>query len=49
MKSKNFGTCAKNNLVLIKIIKMHLNYAIKSEIIVITMKNLEALLLVFAI
>ena len=29
--------------------KMHLNYTIKSEIIVITLENLEELLIIFAI
>ena len=33
----------------IKIIKMHLNYTIKSEIMVITLENLKELLIVFAI
>ena len=32
-----------------KMIKMRLNYTIKSEIIVITLKNLEELLIIFAI
>ena len=32
-----------------KMIKMHLNYTIKSEIIVITLENLEELLIIFAI
>ena len=49
MKSKKFVTYAKNNLVLMRMIKMHLNYTIKSEIIVITPENLEELLIVFAI
>ena len=31
----------KNNLVVMKMIKMHLNYTIKREIIVITPGNLE--------
>ena len=39
----------KKNLVLMKMIKIHLNYTIKSEIIVITQENLEELLIVFAI
>ena len=47
MKSKNFVTYAEKNLVVIKMIKMHLNYTIKSEIIVITQENLEELLIVF--
>ena len=49
MKSKRFVTYAKKNLVLMKKKKMHLNYTIKSEIIVITLENLEELLIVFAI
>ena len=36
----------KKNLVLIRMIKMHLNYTIKSEIIVITQENLEELLII---
>ena len=39
MKTKKFVTYAKKNLVLMKIIKMHLNYTIKSEIIFITLRN----------
>ena len=49
MISKKFDTHAKKNLVLMEMIKMHLNYTIKSEIIVITPENLEELLIVFAI
>ena len=49
MKSKRFVTYAKKNLVLMKKKKTHLNYTIKSEIIVITLENLEELLIVFAI
>ena len=59
MKSKKFVTYAKKNLILMKMIKinlilmkmikMHLNHTIKSEIIVITLENLEELLIVFAI
>ena len=44
MKSKRFVTNAKEHLVLMKMIKMHLNYTIKSESIVITLENLEELL-----
>ena len=40
-EKQNFVTYAKKNLVLMKMIKMHLNYTIKSEIIVITLENLE--------
>ena len=49
MKSKKFITYAKKNLVVMKIMKMHLNYTTKSEIFVITLENLEELLIVFAI
>ena len=49
MKSKKFVTYAKKNLVSMKMIKMNLNYTIKSEIIVITEENLEELLIVFVI
>ena len=41
MKSKKFVTYAEKNLVLIKMMKMHLNYTINSETIVITPENLE--------
>ena len=47
MKSKNFVKYVKKNLVLIKIIKIHLNYTIKSKIIAITPEILEQLLIVF--
>ena len=49
MKSKRFVTYSKKNLVQMKIIKMNLNYTLKSEVIVITHENLEELLIVFAI
>ena len=49
MKSKKFVTSGKENLVLIKMIKIFLNYTVKSEIIVITQDNLEKLFIVFAI
>ena len=39
----------KKNLILIKMMKIHLNYIIKEEIIVITQENLEELLIVFVI
>ena len=42
-------TYATRNFVLIKMIKMSLNYTIKQEIIVIARVNLEELLIVFAI
>ena len=41
MNSKTFVTYAKNNLLVIKMTKIHLNCTIKSEIIVITPENLE--------
>ena len=47
MKSKKFAIYVKNNLILMKMKKMHLNY-IKSEITVIIQENLEELLIVFA-
>ena len=40
---KKFTTYVKKNLILMKMIKMNLNYTIKSEIIVITLQNLEEL------
>ena len=49
MKNKKFATYIKKNFVLMKMIKIHLNYTIKSEIIVITQENLKELLIVFAI
>ena len=49
MKSERFVIFAKKNLALIKMIKMHSNYTIKSKIIVITQKSLEELLVVFVI
>ena len=39
----------KKKIVLMKMIKIHLKYTIKSEIIVITLENLEELLIIFAI
>ena len=47
MKSKRFVTYAKKYLVLMKMIKMHLNFTLKSEIIAITLENLVELLIVF--
>ena len=49
MKSKKFVIYAKKNLLQIKMIKRHLNYTTKSELIVITLENLDELLIVFAI
>ena len=48
-EKQNFVTYVKKNLILVKIIKIHLHYTIKSEITVITHENLEELLLVSAI
>ena len=42
MKSKKFVTYAKKKLVQIKMIKVNLNYSIKSEIIAILQENLES-------
>ena len=49
MKCKKFVTYAKKDLILIKMMKMHLSYTINSEIIVITHEILEELLIVFVI
>ena len=49
MKSKRFVTYTEKNVELIKIIQMHLNYTIKSEIFVIKPENLEELLIALAI
>ena len=46
-EKEKFATYAKKNVVLMKMIKMHLNYTIK--ITVITLDNLEDLLIVFVI
>ena len=48
-KQKLCYICKKINLVLMKMIHMHLNYTIKSEIIVITLENLQEMLIVFPI
>ena len=39
----------QKKLILIKMMKIHLNYIIKKEFIVITHDNLEELLIIFAI
>ena len=49
LKKSKFVTYVKKNLVLMKMIKMDLNYTIKSKIIVIIQENLEELLMVFVI
>ena len=49
MKSKKYVTYAKNSFVMIKIKKANLNDRKKSEIIAITLENLEELLIVFAV
>ena len=49
MKSKKFVIYVKKELVLIRMMKIHLNYAIKSEIIVITQESLEEPLIIFVI
>ena len=49
IKSKQLLTFLKKNLVQMKMIKIHLNYTLKLEIIVITQKNLERLLIIFVI
>ena len=49
IKSKKFVIYVKKNLVLIKMMKMNLNYTIKSEVIVITQENLEEPLIIYVI
>ena len=49
MKSNKYVTKAKKSFVMMKMRRVNLNYTIKSEIIVITLGNLEELLIVFAI
>ena len=49
MKSKTYATYLKKNFVLMKMKKVNLNFIIKSEIIAITLRNLDELLIVFAI
>ena len=49
INSKKFVTYVKKNLILIKMIKMHLNYTIKQEIIVTILGNIEELVIVLAI
>ena len=49
MKSRKFATYIKKNLILMKMIKMHINNIIKSEILVMIQENLEGLLVVFSI
>ena len=49
MKSKKVVTYVKNNLVLMKMMKKHFNYTIKSQIIVIIPENLEELHIIFVI
>ena len=49
MKTKKFVIYVKKNLVLIKMIKMHLNYTIQPEIIVIAREILEVRLIVFTV
>ena len=41
--------CTEKNLVQMKMIKMNLNYTVKSETLAIAQENLEELLTVFAI
>ena len=49
MKSKKTAIYVKKSFVLMKMMKINLNYAKKSEIIVATQENLEELLIAFAI
>ena len=48
-EKKKFVIYTKNNLVLMKMMKMDFNFTIKSEIIVITLQNLEEQLMIFVI
>ena len=48
MKSKKFATYVKKNLIMMMVM-MTIKSIIKSKIIVITLENLEKLLIVFAI
>ena len=49
MKSKKYAIYAKKSFALMKMKKINLNYTKMSEIIAITLENLEKLLIVFAI
>ena len=49
MKIKAFAIHVKKNFVLIQMMKIHLNYIIKLEIIVIIQENLDKLPLIFVI
>ena len=49
MKDKKYVTYAKEVFVMIKIRKKNMTFIIKSEIIATTPKNLEELLIIFAI
>ena len=49
MEINNFVKYVKKNFVLMKMRKVNLNYTTKSEIIVITLENLEEFLIIFAI
>ena len=49
MKIKTFAIHVKKNFVLIQMMKIHLNYIIKLEIIVIIQENLDKLPLIFVI
>ena len=49
MKIKKFVIYVEKNFVLIRMMKIHLNYIIKLEIIVIIQENLEDLHIIFVI
>ena len=49
MKNKKYATYAKKSFVQMKMKKMNLKNTKKSEIIVITLENLDELFIVFAI
>ena len=49
MKIKKFDIYVKKNFVLIRMMKIHLNYIIKLEIIAIIQEDLEELPIIFVI
>ena len=49
MKSKKLATYVKKNLILMMMIMMTIKSIIKLEIVVITLENLEELLMIFVI
>ena len=49
MKIKKFAIYVKKNFVMIQMMKIHLNYIIKLEIIAIIQENVEELPIIFVI